>query len=163
MLKISSFFVYIQRVPTLRGFWDLKKTGLREIRVRVLILINDAELFIFDPNHERDLHQIHWNKLLCWMYGLAVIASVARLNICQILMRLRNGILLQIFFGPMVRTMLWNIESSEHSWNKILFWLFNGRPLQIYNLQFAISSKIKKKKYDQIRDLEKLWNKYVVI
>ena len=35
----------------------------------------------------RHLQQIHWNENFCRMYVLAVIASVARLNICQILMR----------------------------------------------------------------------------
>ena len=40
--------------------------------------------------HARHLQQIHWNKLLFWMYGLAVIASVPTLNICQILMRYSN-------------------------------------------------------------------------
>ena len=37
--------------------------------------------------HTRQLQQIHWNENFYRMYGLAVIASVARLNICQILMR----------------------------------------------------------------------------
>ena len=37
--------------------------------------------------HARHLQQIHWNENFCRMYGLAVIASIARLNICQILMR----------------------------------------------------------------------------
>ena len=37
--------------------------------------------------HTRHLEQIHWNENFCRMYGLAVIASVARLNICQILLK----------------------------------------------------------------------------
>ena len=37
--------------------------------------------------HEMYLQQIHWNENLCRMYGLAMIASVATVNICQILRR----------------------------------------------------------------------------
>ena len=37
--------------------------------------------------HASHLQQIHWSKLLCGMFGLTAKSSVARLNICQILMR----------------------------------------------------------------------------
>ena len=38
----------------------------------------------------RHLQEIHWSKLVCGMYGLTAKSSIARLNIYQILMRLRN-------------------------------------------------------------------------
>ena len=37
--------------------------------------------------HARNLQEIHWNKLLCGMYGFTAKLSVPRLNICQILMK----------------------------------------------------------------------------
>ena len=37
--------------------------------------------------HARHFLKIHWNENFCRIYGLGVIASVATLNICQILMR----------------------------------------------------------------------------
>jgi hypothetical protein len=38
-------------------------------------------------HHARHFPQIHQNENFCRIYGLAVVASVARLKICQILMR----------------------------------------------------------------------------
>ena len=60
------------------NFWYLK---LKNILIffwgwRVIFLIQ-----CYQARH------LHWNKLLSWMYGLAVIVSVPKLNICQILMR----------------------------------------------------------------------------
>ena len=41
--------------------------------------------------HERHLQQIHWIKHLCGMYSFTGKLSIARLNICQILMRLQHS------------------------------------------------------------------------
>ena len=41
--------------------------------------------------HGRLLQQIHWNENFCRMYGLALIVSLARLNICWILTRYVGG------------------------------------------------------------------------
>ena len=37
--------------------------------------------------HTRHLQQIHWSKLLCWMYGFTAKSSISILDICKILMR----------------------------------------------------------------------------
>ena len=37
--------------------------------------------------HTKHLKQVHWNENFCRLYRLAKILSVARLNICQILIR----------------------------------------------------------------------------
>ena len=46
-----------------------------------------SEADFFDPMLSRKTFATNLNKLLFWMYGLTVIASVPTLNICQILMR----------------------------------------------------------------------------
>ena len=65
------------------NFWYLKLK-------KHLIFFLRLEAVFFGPilSLTRHLQQIHWIENFCRMYGLAVIASVSRLNICQILMRL---------------------------------------------------------------------------
>ena len=88
----------------LRGFWVCWETF-----IKYFLLINNPFMSFLAPEGSfvasnslqnirgqkwscpcylaRHLQQIHWSKLLCGMYGLTAKLSVARLNICQILMR----------------------------------------------------------------------------
>ena len=50
----------------------------------------EADFFILHY-HARHLQQIHCNRLLFWMFDLAVIASVPLLKICEILMRFSSA------------------------------------------------------------------------
>ena len=64
------------------NFWYLKlKNGL------IYFSEDGGWFFLILCYHARHLQQIHWNTNLCRMYGLVLIASVATLNICQILTR----------------------------------------------------------------------------
>ena len=50
-------------------------------------LRSETDFFLILCYHARHLQQIHLNENFCRMYSVGVIASVATLNICQILMR----------------------------------------------------------------------------
>ena len=47
----------------------------------------EAEFFLSPCHHARHLQQIHWFKIFCRMYGLAVMLTIPRSSTCLLLIR----------------------------------------------------------------------------
>ena len=91
-----------------------------EIEVSFFLRL-EADFFVLSCYHARHLQQIHWNENFCRMFGLAVIASDAWLNICQILMRLVEA---SCFKNSLLKSFFW-------CWNKHLG-RTNQMPLEFF-------------------------------
>ena len=80
-----------------------------------LLLWTEADFFLILCYHARHLQQIPLSKLLCGMYGLTAKSSIARLNICQILMRSPN-IYLESFWYLTIHRRKQYLKMSEYKW-----------------------------------------------